>query len=556
MMKKLLYSSFVLLFLGLLPLTSYGRTAQTAGEPIRILSIGNSFSVDAVEQNLYELFKAEGIEVIIGNMYKGGCSLDRHYDYISNDKPGYSYRKVEDGKRTVRDKVTLASVLETEDWDYISLQQSSGSSGIYSTYSHLAYLVEYLRKEEPQAILMWHQTWAYAEDLKPEKKAEWVPVYGRNQMTMYNAIMDVSRKLMADYPDFSIMIPCGTAIQNGRTSYLGDRFCRDGYHLDLTFGRYTAACTWFEALSGRSVVGNPYAPASIDEGMKKIAQKAAHAAVRKPYELTPIRVKYKSPVPGNALSVMSFNLRRGATVKMDERDGKNRWDKRRNAVVKLINECSPDVLGIQEGLLAQVDWISEKCPQYTRVGVGRKDGGMTSKSCEFNAIYYKTDKFTLLDSGTFWLSETPAAPSRSWDAKNYRIATWVRLKNLKGKEFVYVNTHIETKACPEAQAKGMKVLMGQIAAIAGECRVMLGGDFNVEPGHEVLAPLAYGWQEARKASPVSDDKDSYNAFGKRGQQYDHIFFKGFKPLSFKTVDANYGVPYVSDHYPVMAILRF
>lgn len=105
---------------------------------------------------------------------------------------------------------------------------------------------------------------------------------------MYESIVNAVKQADNEI-DFDIIIPCGTAIQNGRTSSLGDTFNRDGYHLQLTYGRYTAACTWFEAVFGESVVGNSYAPEGVTPLQKQIAQEAAHAAVINPFEITKIK---------------------------------------------------------------------------------------------------------------------------------------------------------------------------------------------------------------------------------------------------------------------------
>lgn len=252
---------------------------------LRILAIGNSFSQDAVEQYLYELFMNDGQEVIIGNLYIGGCNLERHYANISGDKAAYEYRKVVKGQKTNTKNVSVSEALADEKWDYISLQQASGLSGKYETCSpYLPEILNYVRsKSRPDVKMIWHSTWAYASS---SNHADF-PKYGSDQMTMYNAITDVAKKIM-DSPSYGIdiLIPSGTAIQNGRTSSLGDTFNRDGYHLETTFGRYTAACTWYEAISGKSATDNSYAPSTISETKKRIARNAAHNAVKSPYSVT------------------------------------------------------------------------------------------------------------------------------------------------------------------------------------------------------------------------------------------------------------------------------
>ena len=131
---------------------------------IKILAIGNSFSEDAIEQHFHELAEAEGINVIVCNMFIGGCNLQRHLDNALNDKPVYSYRKIGlDGKKVVTKNVTLSFALADETWDYVSFQQQSGRSGLYETWSEsLPALVDYVKPRLPrEVVLMLHQTWAY-----------------------------------------------------------------------------------------------------------------------------------------------------------------------------------------------------------------------------------------------------------------------------------------------------------------------------------------------------------------------------------------------------------
>lgn len=271
------------------------QTPETDDGIIRILAIGNSFSQDAVEQYLYELFAADGQQVIIGNLYIGGCTLETHHKLMKSGEGKYAYRKVVDGVKTETGNTALLAGLEDEPWDYVSLQQASGSSGKYETYTpYLPQLLEYVRTnvDNPQVKLMFHQTWAYASSSDHGE----FPKYDSDQMTMYNAIMSAASSAMEDNPSLSLLIPSGTAIQNGRTSYLGDSFNRDGYHLETTYGRYTAACTWYETISGRSVVGNSYAPDKVDAMQKAVAQNAAHLAVLDPWNVTDM-VDFKTPVP-------------------------------------------------------------------------------------------------------------------------------------------------------------------------------------------------------------------------------------------------------------------
>lgn len=272
----------VVICMCMLLLFAGGAYAQQ--KTVRILAIGNSFSQDAVEQYLHELAEAEGISTIIGNMFIGGCSLERHVKNARENAPAYAYRKIgTDGKKREKNKMSLEMVLADEDWDYVSLQQASPFSGMYETYeTSLPELIEYVKARLPKKTkLMLHQTWAYASTSNHSGFKN----YNRDQLTMYHAIVDAVKRA-AKVNKIKIIIPVGTAIQNARTSFIGDHLNRDGYHLDVKIGRYTAACTWFERIFKRNVVGNPYGPEGLDEAGKVVAQKAAHAAVKHPYEVT------------------------------------------------------------------------------------------------------------------------------------------------------------------------------------------------------------------------------------------------------------------------------
>lgn len=272
-MKKL-----VLLFLVLI--TTFSLSSKT----IKLLAIGNSFSEDAIEQYLYELANASGDTIIIGNMYIGGSALSLHNTNSVGNVPAYSYRKIVNGVKTTTESYMLSNAFKNEAWDYISFQQVSQNSGQYNTYfPYITNLITYAKgyTTNPDVKFILHATWAYAKNSTHDGFNN----YSRNQMTMYNAIVDATSRVLVD-ADMDMLIPAVTAIQNGRTSSLGDTFCRDGYHLELTYGRFTVACAWYEKLFDKSVIENSYAPASISPFQAKVAKHAAHNAVLKPTEVT------------------------------------------------------------------------------------------------------------------------------------------------------------------------------------------------------------------------------------------------------------------------------
>ncbi|MBO4447026.1 MAG: DUF4886 domain-containing protein [Bacteroidales bacterium] len=262
--------------------TGVALHASGQGDTLRILSIGNSFSVDAVEQNLHEIAADAGKVYIIGNMYIGGCSLERHYGNTLSGAGAYSYRKVDaEGERSVNKNFSIPEALADENWDVVTFQQSSPFSGLPASYEPwLGRLIAYAKPRVPEGVKFYfHQTWAYSEDsLNPAYSN-----YGCDQNLMYESIMAASQAAVERHGIG--IIPCGTAIQNYRATWYRDNVNRDGYHLNLA-GRYIAAATWYCTLSGQDVRGNAYRPEHLSIGQVKAAQESAWAAYQSPFEVT------------------------------------------------------------------------------------------------------------------------------------------------------------------------------------------------------------------------------------------------------------------------------
>src|SRR5574344_65141 len=270
----------VLIFLSVI------STCNINGRTIRILAIGNSFSRDAIEQNLHELAEADGEQIVIGNMFIGGCSIERHLNNIHANANAYVYRKIDiTGEKVEKDEVSIEWALKDEQWDYISVQQASPLSGVYDTYKGLPEMLSYIRSHVSQKTkIIFHQTWAYAYNATNTG----FKTYGNSQMTMYKSIVDVTKRV-AKENNINMIVPCGTAIQNARSSFIGDNLNRDGYHLNLTYGRYIAACTWYEILFHHNVIGNKYAPQGLNKDLITISQLSAHNAVISPFSITNLR---------------------------------------------------------------------------------------------------------------------------------------------------------------------------------------------------------------------------------------------------------------------------
>ena len=250
---------------------------------IRVLCIGNSFSWDAVEQELVPLCEEKGVQVEVHNLYYGGCSLQQHAQFLLQDKAAYSHRVCTNlpslqggvGGRLIKDTITLRQALQDGEYDYISLQQASHDSGIRETYEPwLTMLIDTVRHYQPNARLCWMQTWAYSQDATHPA----YPRYHNNQAEMWDSIQVCMKSQITNHK--LQIIPCGSAIQNARHTKLGDTMCRDGYHLNYTYGRYTAACVWYEILTGKDVRFNKYKNTEMTSEQRRLSQKSAHNAVK------------------------------------------------------------------------------------------------------------------------------------------------------------------------------------------------------------------------------------------------------------------------------------
>ena len=253
--------------------------------PKKILAIGNSFSVDAME-HLAEILVGEGhTDFVLGNLYIGGCTLDGHMGRIDNGAADYDFY-VNTGHGWSSSKQNIQYGLEYTDWDVVTIQQASGYSGISDSYGNLQSIVDYVRitMNDPDLKIYWHMTWAYQGNSNHSDFSK----YGKDQMTMYNAIVNTVKEQVLTNYSIDGVIPSGTAIQNLRTSYLGDTLTRDGYHLSTDIGRYTAALVWYKTLMKADLTDLTVVPQSfpyIASNLPAIKE-AVNNAVEKPLAVT------------------------------------------------------------------------------------------------------------------------------------------------------------------------------------------------------------------------------------------------------------------------------
>lgn len=252
------------------------------------------------------------------------------------------------------------------------------------------------------------------------------------------------------------------------------------------------------------------------------------------------------------LSVMSFNIRYDTSE-----DGDNQWSNRKEACVSAILANQTSIVGVQEALSHQVDYLDDQMPDYDYVGVGRDDGATSGEYC---AIFYHTALFELMDSGTFWLSETPDVPSRGWDANNTRITTWAELRDRRNDKVIYVfNTHFDHVGVV-AREESAKLLMQRINDIApSDAPVFITGDFNALIRGHIFEPIQKECYSARRYAKYTDGIKSFNFFGKwyLSRNIDFIFYKNAEALAFRTIAEEYNdVPFISDHYPIITQFNY
>ena len=264
--------------------TTTTTTTEAAEEEktIRILAVGNSFSKDAMHNHLYQILESAGYtNIILGNLYIGGCSIDKHWNNALSDMNSYEFYYNTSGSwKTVAD-ASFSRGLNFAEWDIITVQQASPDSGKPNSYSNLTKLVDWIRTKKPRADIYFHMTWAYQQDSTHSS----FPNYNKDQMTMYNAICSTVQAKVSIGDTIQGVIPCGTTIQNLRTSSLGDTLTADGYHLKDSYGDYAAALTWYCYLLDGKPEDISYRPYSIEGHFDEIAESVVNA-IKAPYKVT------------------------------------------------------------------------------------------------------------------------------------------------------------------------------------------------------------------------------------------------------------------------------
>ena len=250
---------------------------------LKILAIGNSFSDDTMEY-VYQIAQDLGVEdMVLGILYIGGCTLDTHWSCASEQKPAYEYRRnTGSGWQTTVD-TKMSTALIDENWDYVTIQQASPEAGDSASFTHLDELVSFVRERVPKTTqLYWNMTWAYQGDCENTQFG----MYDYDQMKMYSAITQTAQSVIVPNDAFTALIPTGTAIQNVRTSFIGDTVNRDGYHLNYQIGRYTVGLALVRVVLDMPIDNVTFKPDGVSAEEQKVAIEAVNNAVQTPFDVT------------------------------------------------------------------------------------------------------------------------------------------------------------------------------------------------------------------------------------------------------------------------------
>lgn len=255
--------------------------------------------------------------------------------------------------------------------------------------------------------------------------------------------------------------------------------------------------------------------------------------------------------PSPDLRVMTFNVRTPSA------DGVNVWENRRELLVRTVRDADPDVFGTQELHKRQGDYVVAKLPHYAWFGEGRRGGD----GDEHMGVFYRSDRLKVIESGNFWLSDTPDVPgSISWGHPLPRMVTWALFeRKADGRRFYFFNTHLPYRDEDEpARSKGAKEILARLQALPKSVPIVLTGDFNTTPASEAHALLTGLLVDARTSAPehAGPDKTFHNFTGTPTKRIDWILTRGFSALRADTITVHEGAVYPSDHFPVLAVLRW
>ena len=252
---------------------------------LKVLFVGNSFSVDTME-HAAGIALSMGIKSVkFGTLYVGGCSLDMHYQHATENLAAYTYYQNEgDGWSETPDQ-SIDEAVKSEDWDWIAIQHGTkGGSRNTSAecYTKLEPLIDHIKALAPaHTKIAFNMTWMGEHTHQHHE----ILSYGGNIAAMREKLVEVMIEAVLSCPKVDLLAPTGTAIENARTSGIG-LLTRDCYHLSMDKGRYIAALTFICAITGLAPSAVTWAPEGVDDYARRVAIESAENAIRAPLEIT------------------------------------------------------------------------------------------------------------------------------------------------------------------------------------------------------------------------------------------------------------------------------
>ena len=249
---------------------------------------------------------------------------------------------------------------------------------------------------------------------------------------------------------------------------------------------------------------------------------------------------------GEELTIMSANVRCFAPDDLFQKS----WFYRAGLLSGDIAEVAPDVICFQEVQDLHYNYLENVMPEYNSV-MAFRDKSIIREGC---AIFYRADRFEEIETGYFWLSETPDVQSKDWGSAHYRVCVYACLKDLNtGKEFIVFNTHLDHKS-EEARIKGIQVVLNKIQELEGRTAFLV-GDMNAAGNSKTIESTKQSFDDAKKIAAVSDgNKYTYNNWGNPGGKslVDYILIsKGDATVSeYHVVNNSHNGIYSSDHCPI------
>ena len=253
---------------------------------LNVLMIGNSFADDTLFYSA-RIAASLGITINLYDAYIGGCTINNHYSNITSESATYSMRNMNGSEWNYKDNMTLGSIVSSKTWDVITFQQASAEIGRSTSYANLENLVDEVKSyASGSPKYYWHQTWAYDNDYS--EYYDYFSYFHNNQEEMFDAIVDCYNNQVAPTGLFEKTIFNGTAIQNMRTTYMGDIFARDGKHMSHVHGRYVIACNFLSTVLNIDFKLSPpqYIPEGMNRSFLNLANEAIENARKHPNEVT------------------------------------------------------------------------------------------------------------------------------------------------------------------------------------------------------------------------------------------------------------------------------